>query len=208
MTRTDRNTSGRIDDTRQLPTCLCMQQGSLYSAVILGNSNALQSWLYIIMLDTWRYMQIQIRTRTHARLHTHSFIQAISIALLQSTTTQKRSRNKHGYCAGVSRRGVISNCEWRTCPRSLLGGSSGIRIRDTSDVRRRMYQWANTPHDIQTNKQTHTDIYCRERITALSIVSQWHPVEIAIKSPILPSSRAHNIRTCCRVPNYPTLTSA
>src|SRR6218665_2407750 len=34
----------------------------------------------------------------------HSFIPAISIALLKSSTTQRRSRLQHGYCIGVSRR--------------------------------------------------------------------------------------------------------
>src|SRR6218665_3353457 len=33
-----------------------------------------------------------------------SFIPAISIAPLQSSTTQRRSRLQHGYCIGVSRR--------------------------------------------------------------------------------------------------------
>ena len=58
-----------------------------------------------------------------------SFIHSFRLFLLhffRSTTTQKRSRLQHGYCVGVSRRSATSNCDWRTCPRSLRGARVGF----------------------------------------------------------------------------------
>src|SRR6218665_3721153 len=82
----------------------------------------------------------------HRRSHHHStviiiniihfFIQAISIAPLKSTTTQRRSRLQHGYCVEVSHRSATGNCDRRTCPRSLSGGQSRILTHDPSDERR------------------------------------------------------------------------
>jgi len=50
---------------------------------------------------------------------------------------------------GVWRRSATGNCEWRTCPRSLWCGQSGIRTRDPLDERRRI-----------TNESPHPTIPC------------------------------------------------
>ena len=43
--------------------------------------------------------------------------------------------------------GLTTNNEWRTCPRFLRGGCSGIRTWDLSDARHRTYYWVTcTPH--------------------------------------------------------------
>ena len=81
-------------------------------------------------------------------LFIHSFSQAISIAPLQSSSPwllREALPTQHGHCVGVSRRSAIDNCEWKTSPRFLRGGQSGIRTHDPSDERRRIYQWATTP---------------------------------------------------------------
>src|SRR6218665_2051023 len=70
----------------------------------------------------------------------HSFIQAFSKAPLQIHYYSEALPTQHGYCVCVSHRSATGNSERRTCPRSLLGGQSGIRTRKTSDERRRIYQ--------------------------------------------------------------------
>src|SRR6218665_3720234 len=63
-------------------------------------------------------------TLTSARLRSiiqrsaHSFIQAISIALLQIDYYSEALPTQHGFSAGVSRQSATGNCELRTCPRS------------------------------------------------------------------------------------------
>src|SRR6218665_2496461 len=57
--------------------------------------------------------------------------------LLRGAPDTKRDR---AYCVRVSRRSETDNCELRACPRSLRGGLSGIRTRDPSAERRRIYQ--------------------------------------------------------------------
>src|SRR6218665_2748735 len=52
----------------------------------------------------------------------NSFIQAISIVVLQVRYYSEELPTQHGHCAGVSRRSATGNCELRTCPRSPLGG--------------------------------------------------------------------------------------
>ena len=49
----------------------------------------------------------------------HSFIQTIPIAPFQVHYYSEALSTQHGYCAGISRRSATSNCEVRTCPRSL-----------------------------------------------------------------------------------------
>ena len=46
----------------------------------------------------------------------------------------------------LTHRSATGNCEWRTCPRSLHGGYSGIRTRDLPDARHRTYWWTTMPH--------------------------------------------------------------
>src|SRR6218665_1225896 len=57
----------------------------------------------------------------------HSFILAISIAPLQVHYYSEALLTQHGYCVGVSRQSATSNCELRTCPRSLHGGKSRFK---------------------------------------------------------------------------------
>jgi len=45
-----------------------------------------------------------------------------SIAFLQVHFYSEALPTQHGYCAGVSCRSAIGNCELRTWPRSLRGG--------------------------------------------------------------------------------------
>ena len=52
----------------------------------------------------------------------HSFIQTISIALLQVHFYSEALPTQQGYSAGVSRGSATGNCELRTCPRSLRSG--------------------------------------------------------------------------------------
>ena len=75
-----------------------------------------------------------------------SFIQAISIAPLQVNYYSEVLPTQLGYCLGVSCRSATGNCEWRICPRSLLGGQSWIWTHDPSDERRQIYQWATISH--------------------------------------------------------------
>jgi len=53
----------------------------------------------------------------------------------------------------LTRRSAISNCEWRTCPRSLHGGWSGIRNCDPPDARHPTCHWATTLHNISLRLQ-------------------------------------------------------
>ena len=46
----------------------------------------------------------------------------------------------------LTRRRATSNYEWRTCPRSLHGGWSGIRTCNLPDTRHQTYHWTITPH--------------------------------------------------------------
>jgi len=48
-----------------------------------------------------------------------SFIKTISTGSLQVHYYSEALSTQHGYCAGISRRSATSNCEVRTCPRSL-----------------------------------------------------------------------------------------
>jgi len=74
------------------------------------------------------------------------FIQAISIAPLQVHYCSEALPTQHEYCVEVSHRSATGNCKWRTYPRSLRGGETGIRTHDLTDERRRLYKWATTPH--------------------------------------------------------------
>ena len=76
----------------------------------------------------------------------HSFIRAISIAPLKVHYYSEALPTQHGYCVGVLRQSATGSCKWRTCPRSLCGGKSGIRTHNPWDKMRRIYQWATTPH--------------------------------------------------------------
>jgi len=69
---------------------------------------------------------------------------AISIAPPQVHYYTEALPTQHGYCAGVSRRSVTSNCEWRTCPSSLRGCENGIQTCDPSDEKRRIYECLTT----------------------------------------------------------------
>ena len=66
----------------------------------------------------------------------HSFIQAISIAPLQDHYYSVMFPTQHGYCVRVTHQSATGNCEWRSYPRSLCVGYSGIRTRDPSNERR------------------------------------------------------------------------
>jgi len=52
----------------------------------------------------------------------NSFFPDISIAPLQVHYYSEVLPTQHRYCVTVSRRSATGNCEWRTCPKSLLGG--------------------------------------------------------------------------------------
>ena len=45
----------------------------------------------------------------------------------------------------LTRRSITGSYKWRTCPRSLRGGWSGIRMCDPLDTRLRSYHWATMP---------------------------------------------------------------
>jgi len=100
-----------------------------------------------------------IHTFTSTYIHTliHSFIQTISIAHLQVHCYSEALPTQDGYCVEVSRRSPTGNCEWRIYQRSLVGVQNRIRIRDPSDKRRRIYQWANTPHIQAFIEESHWD---------------------------------------------------
>ena len=73
----------------------------------------------------------------------HSFRLFLYIAPLQiHYSSEAPPPTQHGYYVGVSHRSATGNYEWKTFPRSLYirGGHSGIRTRDPSDERRRIYQ--------------------------------------------------------------------
>ena len=76
---------------------------------------------------------------------THSFRLFLQ-RLFKSATIPNRSRHSTDTVSRVSRWSATGNCEWRTCPRSLRCGQSGIRTHDPSYGRRRIYQCATTPH--------------------------------------------------------------
>jgi len=67
----------------------------------------------------WSYIEEFI----HSFIHSGYFYSASSSSqplLLRGAPDTARC------CIGVSRRSATDNCEWRTCPRSLRGGWSGI----------------------------------------------------------------------------------
>ena len=47
----------------------------------------------------------------------------------------------------LTQQSATGNCEWRTCPRSLHGGSSGIWTCNPPDARHQTYHWSTTPHN-------------------------------------------------------------
>ena len=59
---------------------------------------------------------------------------------------QRCSRHSTDTVSELTRRSTTGNSEWRTFPRSLCGGKSGIRAHDPSDERRQIYQWATMSH--------------------------------------------------------------
>ena len=87
------------------------------------------------------------RTWIHSFIHSfiHSYIPFL-LAPLQFHFYSEALTTQHGYCAGVSRRSALGNCELRTCPRSLRGDFSGIRTHDPPVERRPLYQCAATSH--------------------------------------------------------------
>ena len=79
----------------------------------------------------------------------HSFNQVISIAPLQSATSQKRSRHS---IRAVSRRSATDNSELRTCPRSIAWGlERDIWANSTRELRIiiRILNWIRPGHRTQ-----------------------------------------------------------
>ena len=60
------------------------------------------------VIELYNYHAMAVHAITHAH-NIHSFIQTISIALLQVHYSEALP-TQHGYCAGVSRRSVTGNC--------------------------------------------------------------------------------------------------
>ena len=48
----------------------------------------------------------------------------------------------------LTHRSATGNYEWRTCPRSLRGGKSGIWTCDLPDARLQTFHWATTSHEV------------------------------------------------------------
>src|SRR6218665_1707699 len=77
----------------------------------------------------------------HSFISFHSFIQTISIALLQVHYYPEALPTQHIYCIVVSRRSATGNCELRTWCRLKR-----IRTHDLTVERHRLNQCATTSH--------------------------------------------------------------
>ena len=71
-----------------------------------------------------------------------SFILAISIAPLQSSTTQRRSRLQHGYCIGVSRRGAQATASKGLAQGPYMAARAGV---EPTTLRLRVIASTNAP---------------------------------------------------------------
>src|SRR6218665_2925981 len=65
-----------------------------------------------------------ITNKVHSFIH--SFILVISIAPLQSSTTQRRSRLQHGYCIGVSRRSAQATADKGLAQGHYVAARAGV----------------------------------------------------------------------------------
>ena len=72
----------------------------------------------------------------------HSFIPAISIALLKSSTTQRRSRLQHGYCIGVSRRSAQATAGKGLAQGPYMAARAGV---EPTTLRLRVIASSNAP---------------------------------------------------------------
>ena len=108
------------------------QHASVYY-VLLNNSSVW--YLYSSVMLEWRWS-------SSLGIEANSFSPDISIAPLQVYYYSEELPTT-AYTLFWS---FTPNREWRTCPRSLLGGKSGIRTRHPADARRRPYHWATTSH--------------------------------------------------------------
>src|SRR6218665_268212 len=88
----------------------------------------------------------------HSFIHSDHFYSASSSPLLlRSAPTQ------HGYCAGVSRRSAPSNCELRTCPRSLyVTAKAGV---EPTTLRLKAIDSANAPRR-PTKSRSSQNVQC------------------------------------------------
>jgi len=100
----------------------------------------------------------------------------VSLAPLQVHYYSDALPTQHGYCVGASRRRTTGNCEWRTCPRFLLGGQSGNR---TAILRTKGAESTNGPPRpddvpaVELQKRMLREIAASEKVYWLTAISLW-----------------------------------
>ena len=125
-----------------------------------------------------KYMYMYVGVNAVSFQNIRSFISYISIGLFSPLLFRSAPDYSIDIVSELTHWSATGNCEWRTCPKFLHGGWSGIRTCDPLDARHRAYHSATMPHCKSRNSSWKILAFllgsgCRSRTSSLSMHDGW-----------------------------------